>query len=152
VPGCEAVPWFLLLVWLARKRATRWALRSSRGWDDSLPRQRRRRELGFRLLAEGCPARNRAPDWAPARQHQHRRPRAPERRHRPVPQDLEEAPDSERRQITAPVTAEADLLDQERAGSLELADQDRDHEERGGVEPRDLVEDEKHAEDRVAGH
>src|SRR5262249_15520409 len=85
-----------------------------------LSRKRRRDELRLGLLAEGCSSRDRAPAGTSAAQDEERRPHAPERGQGPVPEQLQHAPRAEQHQVSVAVPVEADLLDQERAGGLQL--------------------------------
>src|SRR4051812_48207676 len=95
--------------------------------------------------AGSCPTR------AAGRSDEHRRPCAPPGGERPVPEELEEAPAGEHHQVAGPVAAEARLLDEDRAGGLQLTDQERHEEERSHVPPGDQVEQDHRAQDSVAG-
>src|SRR4029453_1204379 len=101
---------------------------SRRTWPPySLARERARLELPLgrceaRAAWNGAPARPAPGD------EENRGPGAPERRQRPEPEDLEQAPSTDQHEVAPPVALVADLLDQDRSRSLQLTGQEHDDE------------------------
>ena len=92
------------------------------------------------------------PPGPPARDPEKACPYPPERSQRPVPEDFEQAPAAEQKEVAGSVAAEADLLDRDPAGGLQLPEQERASEEGDRELVRDEVEHEHHDQEGVPEH